>query len=187
VGYINVTIQPGKLGLVANQLNVGGNTVNEVLPTAPDGTILYKYAQAGGYSIIAREFGEWGPAGAQTIKPGEGFFVAHSQTTPLTLTFVGEVPQGSPLTTAMAQGLNLISSQVPQAGKLVGDLGFPAAEGDIVYQWDASAAGSGAYRPPNGYEFGEFALGDPNVAVGEAFFVSKSAAGNWSRNFSVSP
>jgi hypothetical protein len=186
VGYINITIQPGKLGMVANQLNTGGNTVAEVIPTAPDGTILYKYSQAGGFSIIAREFGEWGAGGATTVRPGEGFFVAHTQTTPLTLTFVGEVPQGA-LSTALAQGLNLVSSQVPQAGKLVGDLGFPAAEGDIVYQWDGAAAGSGAYKAPNGYEFGAFSLGDPDIAVGEAFFVAKSAAGNWTRNFSVNP
>jgi hypothetical protein len=187
VGYINVTVQPGKLGLVANQLNTGGNTVAEVIPTAPDGTILYKYSQAGGFAIIAREFGEWGTGGAQTVKPGEGFFVSNNGTTPLTLTFVGEVPQGSPLTTPLATGLNLVSSQVPQAGKLVADLGFPAADGDIVYQWDAAGSGAGAYKAPNGYEFGSFSLGDPDVAVGEAFFVSKAAAGNWSRNFSVNP
>jgi hypothetical protein len=187
VGYINITVQAGKLGLVGNQLNTGGNTVNEVIPTAPDGTILYKYSQAGGFSIIAREFNEWGAGGAQTVKPGEGFFVANNGTTPLTLTFVGEVPQGSPLTTALAQGLNLVASQVPQAGKLVADLGFSPNEGDIVYQWDGTAAGSGAYKAPNGYEFGAFSSGDPDVAVGEAFFVSKSQAGSWNRNFSVNP
>jgi hypothetical protein len=182
VGYINVTVAAGKLGLVANQLNAGGNTIAEVIPTAPDGTIVYKYAQAGGFAINGREFGAWGDP-AMVIKPGDGFFVANNGTTPLQITFVGEVPQGN-LTTSLLNGLNLVSSQVPQAGKLVADLKFPAVDGDIVYQWDAAAQG---YKAPNGYEFGAFSLGDPDIGVGESFFVSKNGAGSWARTFSVNP
>jgi hypothetical protein len=181
VGYINVTVPANALAIVANQLNTGGNTVAEVLPNAPDGTILYKYSQAGGFQIIQREFGDWGPGGSQTIPPGEAFFVANNGATPMTLTFVGEVPQGA-LTTPLANGLNLVGAQVPQAGTLSGDLGFPAADGDLLYQWDTA---NQRYRDPNGFEFGAWSLGDPQVAVGEGFFVSKNGAGSWTRNFSV--
>jgi len=65
---------------------------------------------------------------------------------------------------------------------LVADLKFPAADGDVIYQYDTAAQ---KYKAANGFEFGEFAGGDPTIAVGEGFFVSKSAAGSWDRTFSV--
>ncbi len=183
VGYINVTVAAGKLGLVANQLNAGGNTVNDVIPTAPDGTILYKYAGASGFTIIGREFGEWGAGGAENLKPGTGFFVANNGATDLTITFVGEVPTGS-LSTPLTQGLNLVGSQVPQAGKISTDLGYTAADGDQVFQWDATAQ---TYKPAVGFEFGAWSPAEPEVAVGEGFFLNKAAAGSWDRSFTISP
>jgi hypothetical protein len=180
VGYINITVPAKSYVLAANQLNSGGNKVSEVLPTAPDGTVLFKYRQATGFSANGVEFGEWTDPN-QVIAPGEGFFLQNNGAAPLTVTFVGEVPQGT-LNTALAKGLNLISSQVPQAGKLVADLKFPAVDGDVIYQWDAAAQG---YKAPNGVEFGEFSGGEPTIAVGEGFFVSKFADTSWSRTFSV--
>jgi len=97
------------------------------------------------------------------------------------VTFVGEVPQGA-RSTALAKGLNLVASQVPQAGKLVDDLKFPAAEGDVIYQWNTSTQ---RYKDPNGFEFGEWGGGQPQIAVGEGFFVNKAAAASWDRTFSV--
>lgn len=180
VGYINITVPASSYALVANQLNTGGNTVNEVLGTQPDGTIVFKYSQAGGFSANAIEFGAW-ERPAEVIAPGTGFFLQNNGTTPLTVTFVGEVPQGA-LTTPLAAGLNLVASQVPQAGGLSSVLGYTAADGDQVYQWNSTAQ---SYHPAKAYEFGAWDGGEPSVAVGEGFFVSKTAAGSWTRNFSV--
>jgi hypothetical protein len=180
VGYINVTVGAKSYALAANQLNVGGNTIKEVLPAVAEGTVVFKYAQGSGFSANGFEFGEWGQPNS-TLKPGEGFFLQNNGTAAMTVTFVGEVPQGA-LSTALAKGLNLVSSQVPQAGKLVADLKFPAADGDVVYQWDGATQ---KYKAPNGYEFGEFALGDPTIGVGEGFFVNKAGAASWDRTFSV--
>jgi hypothetical protein len=180
VGYINVNVPAKAYVLAANQLNVGGNTIREVLPAVQDGTVVFKYAQGTGFSANGFEFGEWGNPNA-SLKPGEGFFLQNNGTAPQTVTFVGEVPQG-PLSTALAKGLNLISSQVPQAGKLVADLKFPAADGDVVYQWDTATQ---KYKAPNGFEFGEWGGGDPQIGVGEGFFVNKFAAASWDRTFSV--
>lgn len=180
VGYINVTVPPNALKIVANQLDAGDNTVNEVLPTAPDGTILYKYSQAGGFTPIQREFGEWGAGGDQTIAPGEGFFVLNSGAEELTLTFVGEVPQGA-LSVALQDGLNMVSSPVPQAGGLTTDLGFPPVEGDIIYRWNDETQ---SYAP-SGYEFGEWSPTEPAIEVGEGFLVDKNGAGTWTRDFDV--
>jgi hypothetical protein len=181
VGYINITVPAKSYVLTANQLNVGGNTLKEVLASVPDGTVVFKYTQASGFAAIGFEFGEWGTPTA-TVKPGEGFFLQNNNpTAPLTVTLVGEVPQGT-LSTALLKGLNLISSQVPQAGKLVTDLKFPATEGDVVYQWDTTTQ---KYKDPNGFEFGEWGKGEPNIAVGEGFFVNKAANASWDRTFSV--
>lgn len=180
VGYINLTIPAKGYLLAANQLNSGGNTLKEVLPSVADGTIVFKYSQAGGFAAVGFEFGEWANPAAK-IAPGEGFFIQNNGAAAQTVTFVGEVPQGT-LKTALAKGLNLVSSQVPQAGKLVADLKFPAADGDVVYQYDTATQ---KYKAPNGYEFGEFSGGDPSIAVGEGFFVNKGAAGSWDRTFSV--
>lgn len=180
VGYINVTVPSKAFALVANQLNSGGNTVAEVLPGVPEGTIVFKYAQAGGFAANSFEFGEWATPAAK-VEPGEGFFLQNNSAAAVTVTFVGEVPQGN-LATALANGLNLVSSKVPQAGKLVTDLKFPATEGDVVYQWDTAGQ---KYKAANGFEFGEWAGGEPNIAVGEGFFVQKNGAGSWTRTFSV--
>jgi len=180
VGYINVTVPAKSYSLAANQLNAGGNTIAEVIPSVADGTTVFKYSQAGGFAANVRDFGEWQVPTA-TLKPGEGFFLQNNGGTPLTVTFVGEVPQGA-LKTALAKGLNLVSSQVPQSGKLIADLKFPAADGDTIFQWDVSAQ---KYKPANTFDFGEFSGGDPAIGVGEGFFVNKSAAGSWDRTFSV--
>ena len=180
VGYINLSLPAGnKLVLVANQLNNGDNKLATVIPTAAEGTLVYTYAQASGFSTDGFEFGAWGANPA--IGPGVGFFA--SSPTAATITLVGEVPQGT-LSTALLSGLNLVSSQVPQAGKLEADLKYTPAEGDIVYQWDSATQ---SYKSANGYEFGSWGSGDPSIAVGEGFFLSKAAAGNWSRTFSVNP
>jgi hypothetical protein len=180
VGYINLSLPAGnKLVLVANQLKNGDNALKTVIPTAADGTLVYTYAQATGFATAGFEFGEW--SGNPSVAPGVGFFA--SSLLDQTITLVGEVPQNT-LTTTLLSGLNLVSSQVPQAGGLTANLGYTPAEGDIVYQWNKDTQ---AYKAANGFEFGEWGAGDPDIAVGEGVFLSKAAAGSWTRTFSVNP
>ena len=182
VGYINVTVPARGYALVANQLNVaGGNLIKDVLgATLPEGTIAFLYTQAGGFAANPYEFGEWGNPNA-VLAPGSGFFLQNNGTAALTVTFVGEVPQGT-LTNPLLTGLNLVSSQVPQAGTLVTALGFPAVEGDQIVQWNNTTQN---YNAVNAFEFGVWSGGEPTIAVGEGFFVRKNGAGSWNRTFSV--
>ncbi len=180
VGYINVTVPAKSYALVANQLNAGGNTAKDVIPSVPDGTTIFKYAQGSGFGANTFDFGAWSNEGA-TLKPGEGFFLQNNGAAPLTVTFVGEVPQGS-LSTGILKGLNLVGSQVPQAGKLEADLKYTPSEGDTVFQWDVATQ---KYKPANTFDFGAWTGGDPVVGVGEGFFVQAAAAGTWARTFSV--
>jgi hypothetical protein len=90
------------------------------------------------------------------IDPGEGFWIKPGGPTPLSVTFVGEVPQGS-LSKPLAGGnnFNLVGSQVPQALPLgstgeANTLEFPAVPGDSVYIFD-----SGIQNYKSSYDFFE--------------------------------
>jgi hypothetical protein len=177
VGFVNVAVPPG-FSMIANPLNAPTNTVPVLFAGVPDGTTIYKF-DGTSYSVNSLDLGEWGNP-AQTLVPGEGAFIRNPGTTPFTVTFVGEVMQGS-LSNPIPAGFSIKSSQVPQSAALDTVLGFPAADGDIVYQFS---------NAQNTYvihalDLGEWSGGVPLPAVGESFFVKKVAAGNWTRTFSV--
>jgi hypothetical protein len=176
VGYVNLDL-PAGFSLIANQLDNGsGNLVPDVLAGAPEGTVVYKWTTTG-YVQNTLDFGEWTFAD-MTLAPGEGAFVLLPSAT--TVTLVGEVPQGT-LTVNFPLGFWVASSHVPQVMN-VSDaaFSFPAAEGDVIYQW-SNANGYSQYT----YDFGEWVPPAPDFAVGEAFFLLTSGAKTWTRDFSV--
>jgi hypothetical protein len=117
-----------------------------------------------------------------------GFWFQNIGTADLTVTFVGEVPEGD-LKTSLNPGFNLVASQVPQAGKVTTDLsllGPPATgvgDGDQLYKFTPGQGG--------GYSINEYDAGwganEPSLAVGEAIWLNKIVAGSWDRTFDVSP
>jgi hypothetical protein len=100
---------------------------------------------------------------------------------PVTVTFVGEVPAGS-LSNPIPKGFSIRSSQVPQAGKFVTDLKYPVEEGDQVNVWDEPTQKYANY----GYEFGSWSPAEPTIDVGEAVFVNSPNAKPWPRRFDIS-
>jgi hypothetical protein len=112
------------------------------------------------------------------LAPGQGFFLRVGAAS--TVTFVGEVKQGT-LSTPLAAGFNLVASQVPQAGKIATDLKLTPADGDQVYTFNATTQQYSVFT----YELGEWDPSEPTLAVGEAVWVRKGAAGSWDRTFSV--
>jgi len=117
------------------------------------------------------------------LPPGAGFFIKNAGTADFTITFVGEVMQGS-LSLPLASGFNLIGSQVPQSGKLETDLGFKAAANDKVYLFDATSGNYTTYtkRASGTWTGGS---GEPVINVANGFFYQAQAAGAWTRSFSV--
>ncbi len=186
VGYVNSELQPG-WNLIANPLDntaTDGNTVGVMFGTAlPDASAVYKFDNATGKYLDTVSYTSlfgWDNPG-MTLMPGEGAFVNVAGTAPVTITFVGDVKQGA-LTTPLAAGFNMVSSQVPQAGLLVTDLGYVAADSDTVYQH----VRGGGYKDGNTFtELFGWSGGEPTVGVGEAFWIQKVAAGSWNRTFSV--
>lgn len=179
VGYVNTALKPG-FNLIANPLDAGaGNVVSNLLAGVPDGTAVFTFTPGSGFSINTLDLGEWTDPNA-TLVPGQGFFVRTPSA--VTVTFVGEVKQGN-LSTPLAQGFNLVASQVPQAGKISTDLGLSVSDGDIVYKFDADTQG---YLIST-FDLGEWDPSEPTFAVGEGCWVRKGAAGSWNRTFSVNP
>jgi len=189
VGYVNKTLVPG-FQLVANPLDAGAgnNTVAKLFAGAPAGTTVYKYTGTG-FDVNDYDPDTYGAQGwadpAQTLVPGEGAFVKLPAGANFTVTFVGEVAQGS-LSNPLPKGFSIRSSQVPQSAALDTVLKFPIANGDFIYQYDTAAKAyvttdydTDTYGPQG------WATTAPSPAVGEAFWVKKIAAVNWVRDFSV--
>lgn len=182
VGYVNVTLYPG-FNLIANPLNTTNNTIAALLPNVPGGTILYKYVPGQGYAAYTFDDLDlvWTPNGNATLNPGEGAFIRNATGTNIVVTFVGEVLQGS-LTNSLPVGFSIKSSMVPQQGAIDSVLQFPAMGGDILYKY---VPGQGY----NAYTFDDLDLvwtpSSPTINVGEAFFIRRTSAGQWVRNFTV--
>jgi len=210
VGYINVTIPPG-FSIVANQLNTTNNNFSPLLDSqiASDGgygldlCTFYKFVtgapnpytilQPDSFSVNAFPWDQT-YATNTTLNPGEAVFVKNNNATNVVVTFVGTVLQGSLTNQSLVgPGFNLISSMVPQAGRVDVDLGLPEVDSDIVYVYNPSTASSPGWQTYTGDEFatdpqlqpwdgpgGQPA--NPTVGVGQGFFYrafeATSAIGN---------
>jgi hypothetical protein len=185
VGYVNKTIPANSFAIVSNPLIAATNTVNALFAGVPNGFQVYIYTPGKGYDVATYDdlAGAFGPDSAANavINPGSGVFVHNPTSSPVTITFVGEVPQGD-LKTQLVAGLQIVASQVPQAGTAT-DLGLTAANGDQIYQFDV---------PTQKYVVSTFddlanAFDPPlkSLDVGDGFFLKRGAAGTWERNFSV--
>lgn len=206
VGYVNLTLQAG-FNLAANPLNGTNNNLNTILPLpdSADGTVIFRYnAASQSYNNSITWFTGFGwftsdpNPNALVVNPGEGFFIKPSGPTPLTVTFVGEVPQGNLSNPLLGNNyFAIVSSQVPQALPLgstgeANTLNFPAFEGDVVFLFNAVTQ---AYKNSYTYfgGFGWFSNNPddpgpvgPTIPVATSFFLQKKGADvNWTRNFSV--
>lgn len=184
VGYVNTPVQPG-FNLIANPLdNKTGNTVENLFPSAPAGLQIFAF-RGGSFAdtTFDPDFGGW--SSPMTLAPGEGFWLNWPGTAAGTITFVGDVMQGT-LTNPVPAGYSIRGSMVPQAGKLVTDLGFPAAAGDLIYKFVAGTGPDAGYKDSTfDPDFGGWSNGEPVIGVGEGFWAVTSAAVDWTRVFNV--
>jgi hypothetical protein len=171
--------------MVANPLDAATNTINALFAGVPEGFTVYVYNPGTGYDVGSFDALEGGfvPASVANyeLEPGKGVFVRNPTAQPVTITFVGEVKQGT-LTTALVQGLQIVSSQVPQKDTPA-NLGLTGAVGDTIYIYDVATQ---QYTVSAFDDLENAFLPAPRqLEVGEAFFLQKAAAGNWTREFNV--
>lgn len=191
VGYVNLTL-PGDgtaLALIANPLNGTNNELNTILPLTDlnIGTTVFLFDEASQNYVPSDWFGTaagWLPN--QVVPPGTAFFIRGSDPSgTLSVTFVGEVPQGHLVNTLPAgPNLGLKSSMVPQAGNL-DVLGFPGELLDKVFLWDVPSQN---YIPQDNFGPGVGWLPNNDIKVAEGFFVQKGTGNallDWARDFSV--
>ncbi len=187
VGYVNTTVPANGYTLIANPLNATNNNLNTVMPDGSgvvDGATVVRWdATAQGFAAETPTFFAglgWLPDA--TLAPGEGFFLFNSAASPFTVTFVGEVLTGS-LTNSLSANYSLVANKVPQAIGLTA-AGVPAADGDIVLQWDPATQN---YKEGNQFFEGVGWLpAEPIPGVGEGFFYfNAGAAKNWVRTFTI--
>jgi hypothetical protein len=184
VGYVNTTLvggtANGKFQMIANPLNTTNNTIGSLIPSAPDGTVLYKFNGTG--FDIATSLGGWDHP-EFTLAPGEGAIVNSPNN--WTNTFVGEVLQGT-LANSYPAGFSIRASKIPLAGTIT-SLQLPAtqfADGDVIYQFDTAAQSYDIYTLLGGSWVGG-KNSEPTLAVGEAMWLQPAAAGTWNQTFTV--
>jgi hypothetical protein len=171
-----IAIQAG-LNLIANQLDNGSNTLDEVLPSVPDGSVLYKYNNSGGNwssAYYSAASASWLPSGASffesptnfkfTFSPGEAAFF--QAPTNFTLTFTG-VPHVPALPVSIPSGaLYLLSRQTNDVGDYTNIVGLPPTDGTTVYEWTGSSYSTFTYAE------GAWSPSAPSTAVGQGVWIS---------------
>lgn len=181
VGYVNKSVIHG-YSIVANPFVVANESLDALVPSPNDGTTVYKPV-AGTFEIRSYDASipAWDPDGTTTLNLGGGA-IFFNPGAPFTVTFVGEVKQGSPVSNPVAAGLQIKSSEVPQAG-LLSALGFNPVGLNTVYQYaaDGSSFIINSFDPSiPGWDPSE-----PTVGIAEGFWIDSASGETWNRNFSV--
>ena len=164
----------------------GENTVAEVLPVVPEGSMLYVLEpDTGFYAINSFDWGEW-DAPDMNLPPGTGAFFRNDSGSDLLIPLRGAVPEGV-LAADLGARWELVGSPVPQAGRVDADLGLPIGEGDLVLR----------LPPGGGYRTHRFTDGQwleseaddyhgvPEVRIGEGFWIYKPEPARWIREFHI--
>jgi hypothetical protein len=207
VGYINVTIPPG-FSIIADQLYATNQSTPQFISPLLDtqlldgnhiGVTFFKFNPAGGgtYTIVNVTPTGWGapsgiPATSISLNPGEGCYIYNPLPT-FTLTFVGQVPQGTTLTNTLQPGFNMVSSIVPQQAAIDTVLGLTPTIGDTIFLYNVSASSYDIMNwTPTGWQtvVGPEPTGTaPSPAVGAGFFYYANIANGttevWNRSFQV--
>lgn len=191
-GFYQVTLAAnGGTTAVANQLNnPAGNTLEVLFPSVPIDTTVYFWdpvAQSDNPTVSYVKSHKTGIVGwdtpGVTLNPGQGVRMINPSNAPFTVTFVGDVPEGSQLNGNFATTIGqstLVSSIIPLSGTL-DSLGFPVTNGDQIEQltnalpplWNTTIYTNGAWNPSS-----------PLIGLGQCFFVvsGSSASRSWTED-----
>jgi len=184
-----VTLKPG-FNLVANPLTAADNSIGNLFKNVTGGSLsgytVYKLVGADFVTAVYDDLDNvFNPpeARAQTVTPGNGVFVFNpNDTADLTLTFVGEVPQGT-LSNPIPQGFSIKANQVPQAGK-PDAFGLAGGLGDTVFRYNTTDHGYDTFNYDDLDNVWNPVL--PSINVGEAFLYFRGGdATTWNRTFNV--
>lgn len=179
IGCASVALPPG-FSLIANPLRAANNCLAELFRGWPNGTKLNEFdARPFLLSENTVKHGRWVNVNEQ-LAPGEGAIFFNPTPDYKSHSFVGTVLLGN-LSMPIPAGFSLRGSLMPQPGDLQEDLRFPASEGDVIHLFDRDRQQYMLHTWTNG----KWQNGSPLINVGEAFWVAKASASNWTRSFSL--
>jgi hypothetical protein len=170
-----ITITPGRYNAIANQLNNGGNTLNELFPfTAQNGVgSVFDYYPVGSQVFSGAQFDPddlvWYPSGDITLSPGGGALLDYTGPE-TTLTFTGTRVSSPVLITPVPNALQFVSDQLPEVGTWNTIMAVAPGAGTIVRTWDPMIGTTGGWVA-NTFDGSTWSLGAPTAAVGEAWNV----------------
>ena len=164
----SVTAVPGYTA-IANQLDNGGNTLDEVLPFVPGGCEVLKW-DCTTWQVYTFDDLDlvWLPAGG-TLTPGEGAWFYNPSGSAITLTFTG-TPHVPVLPAALPCGCgntNFLSCQTATAGTYENITGKSPTEGAVIVRWNAVTQAWDTYT----FSGGAWSPAVPLANVGESVFV----------------
>lgn len=176
VGYVNQSLPAGQFALLANPLDDGTNTANDLFGALPNKSQIQLW---NGASFASYTKGASGFSPNPAIPVGVGVFVKSA--TAFTNTFVGNVVPGpgNSVTNNLSAGVfMLVGSTIPVGGTFndVGtntiNLVSTLPNKSQVQIWNGSSyssytKGAGGFSPNPGYN------------VGQGFFLKSASATNW--------
>jgi len=196
VGYVNRTLNGnGQYTLLANPLQAATNTLDGIVASVavPFMTVQKWNNATVSFSTYTRNAANsnWLPpgSGGTSLNPGEGFFVKNPSND-LTLTFVGEVLQGT-LTVDFPAVNNLVGNKFPDTGLMTSMQFTNVPAGNRVLLWNETLQAYATYTktttswlPPPG--------AGPSLGVAEGFFQQNltnngiwNGPSSWVRNATV--
>ncbi len=174
-----ITLQPGA-NLIANQLDNGGNTLDEILSALPGPATLVKYNGCGGGVTIASYDPDFGWDPSSTLAPGEGAILYYGGSA-ASVTFTG-TPHVPVLPVTLCPGLNLLSRQTNDIATYENIVGLSPSlcSGTTVYRFNPGPGSDPNHFGPPDYTVFIFQNGawdprPPTVNVGEAVWIETEA------------
>jgi hypothetical protein len=191
IGFLTVTVPATNSSggqayiTVSNPLNnPNGNTPDVLFGPLPKGSRILTWNPASNYTIDQKILNPpvWSLSPAPVLNPGTGFLLHAGGTTPVQITFVGDVPEGQQVQSfsTTAGSYYLLTSMIPLAGTL-DQLGFPAMEGDQIQKLDNTQAN---FVTVATYSGGAWTPSAPTAQAGESFFLLSGQTANrtWTEN-----
>ena len=195
VGYINLTLTPG-YNLICNQLTNGNNNINVALTNGVVDSMQIMSFNGSAFDDADQYYAGFGwymadgvTPSTRTFTPGVGYLMFNPGAANVTVTLLGDVPQGTSTTTISA-GNGLYGSVVPVVSGFSTN-GFPSADSMqySTFSGYPTPAYSDAYQYYAGFGWympdGVTPV-DPAPAVGQGFLLfNPGSAAPWTRVFTV--
>jgi hypothetical protein len=174
VGYYSVNIPANTKTVVANQLDNGTNTLNDLLAALPNKSSAYIW-NGSAFPGIVKTSGSW--PGNPTVAPGTALFVQTPATAgTITNVFIGSAPTSNNV--ALPDSVKLmVAGRIPFSGNMNDFGGNTLNLGSLpnkssAYIWNGSAF-PGIVKTSGSWP------GNPAIATGSGLFIASKGAATW--------